>query len=281
MSLLMSLAVLLLALPGWAADPVPQVAMVWEAPTDAQGHPAPVQHYEIWRREVPCETRTRAMPAVVWVPQAELAIAAVSAEETAQPGWRAPRAIDDQVSTQWHTPWSTEPPPPLPHSLVLDLGTPATLTAFRYLPGQDGDLYGVTTQYQLSVSHDGTTWGQPVSTGTWAKDRTEKTVVFPPTPGRYLRFVALAEATGYAYTSAAELHVGTLATSQDGYTLVGSVPGTQTAYREEERPGLQCWYVAAVSPDGAKSPPSNVVTTPPERIEVPAATQFRCASCAE
>ena len=268
------LSFLLLLLLLCAQTPVPpMVKLIW----DTGGSAEPVDHYRIWRRDVPCappSTRALASP-VSWIPQRELTVASVSHEETAKPGWRAVRAIDGLATTMWHTDWSGSVLPPHPHTIVLDAGEPLQVTAIRYLPRQDGDKYGVITKYQLSVSLDNQTWGQPVSQGTLAGDNTAKTIAFAPVQARYVRLVALADASGYAYTSAAEIQVGTMRTTQDGYQLVGTVPGSQTTYTEPELPGLQCWRVTAVSATGEESPPSNIAQTPPDRIEVQAPVDFR------
>jgi hypothetical protein len=82
-----------------------------------------------------------------------------------------------------------------------------SVSGFTYLPRQDGSTHGWVGQYEFYVSADGTTWGTAVATGTFATDSTLKTVNFPATTGRYVRFRALTEVNGNPWTSCAELNV--------------------------------------------------------------------------
>ena len=76
----------------------------------------------------------------------------------------------------------------------------------RPQPRQDGNQNGNITQYAVYVSSNGTTWGSPVATGTWANDTTQKYAVFTPVSARYVRIMALAT-IGSPATSAAEVNV--------------------------------------------------------------------------
>ncbi|MBP2471567.1 alpha-glucosidase (family GH31 glycosyl hydrolase) [Crossiella equi] len=123
-------------------------------------------------------------------------------QETAGENGAAANAIDDQPGTMWHTAWSGPNPP---HELQLDLGTTHELTGLTYLPRQDSGVNGGIKGYEVYVSTDGTDWGTPVAAGTFAPDKAEKLVGFPPTAGRYLRLRATSEINGGAWTSAAEI----------------------------------------------------------------------------
>ncbi|MGE0823669.1 MAG: discoidin domain-containing protein [Candidatus Binatia bacterium] len=144
------------------------------------------------------------------IPQDQIHVVAVDSEAAAK--YVATNAVDGAPLTFWHTEWRGIRSP-LPHQLTLDLNTAYTVTGLRYLPRQDGKTSGTITAYEIYVSANGTTWGTPVATGTWNGTAVSKEVAFPGKTGRYVRFVATAEATGSLYyTSAAEINIlGTLA----------------------------------------------------------------------
>ncbi|WP_441247751.1 phosphocholine-specific phospholipase C [Kitasatospora sp. McL0602] len=127
-----------------------------------------------------------------------------SQEITAENG-AAVNAVDGNPGTIWHTRWSTGTDA-LPHEIQLDLGGLRTVTGLSYLPRQDGGLNGRIGQYELYLSTDGTTWGTPVATGTFADTAARQTTRCWPTTARYLRLRALTEAGNRGpWTSAAEL----------------------------------------------------------------------------
>jgi endo-alpha-N-acetylgalactosaminidase len=61
------------------------------------------------------------------------------------------------------------------------------------------------------VSADGTTWGSPAATGTWANTTAEQAATFSPRTGRYLRLRSLSAAHSLPWASAAELNVAAAA----------------------------------------------------------------------
>ncbi len=124
----------------------------------------------------------------------------------AQPGYPAANAIDNDPKTLWHTSWG-EAAATYPHSLVLNLKAPCTVTGLTYLPRQKQDN-GRIDQYEIYVSMDGQEWGQPVASGTWANDRTRKTVRFAkPQQAHYVKLVAKSEVRNQIFASAAEINV--------------------------------------------------------------------------
>jgi alpha-glucosidase (family GH31 glycosyl hydrolase) len=138
-------------------------------------------------------------------PSSPTAVTYVDSEETAGEDGAAVNAIDGDPATIWHTEWSAAVPPP-PHEIQLDLGAQRDVCAFRYLPRSNAGN-GTVADYAVYVSSDGTSWGEPVATGTFARGAAEKWVPFPSTSARYVRFVALSEINGGPWTSAAELSV--------------------------------------------------------------------------
>ncbi len=121
-------------------------------------------------------------------------------------GYEAIGAIDGNSETFWHTDWSPEAPG-FPHLIQIDTQNQTAITGMRWLPRQDM-FRGLIKDYEIYISSDGTTWGDPVLTGSfeesqeWIETRFET-----PVTGRYLRLKAL---TGYhdlKYVSIAEIEV--------------------------------------------------------------------------
>ena len=89
-------------------------------------------------------------------------------QETVDENVPATNAIDANPATFWHTAWA--PPPddvndaPLPHQLVIDLGSAKVITGFSYLPRQDGD-HGHIKDYAFYLSNTNGNWGNAVKTG--------------------------------------------------------------------------------------------------------------------
>ena len=122
-------------------------------------------------------------------------------------GNEATLAFDGNTSTFWHTEyWGSEPT--CPHTLVVDMVKLYKVTAFTYLARQDGNQNGMVKAYEVYLSTDGKTWGQPVVSGE-LKNTTALQVVAlnTPTIGRYLKFIAKSEINGNAWTSAAEIGI--------------------------------------------------------------------------
>ena len=140
-------------------------------------------------------------------------VVSVDSQELVGENGAATNTLDGNSTTFWHTEWFQQTAP-LPHTLVLDLGSQYQVDGFRYLPRQDGIANGTIADYQFYVSADGTTWGNAMAAGTFAADTTEKTVRFTAKAGRYVRLVAVSEINGQVWTSAAALNVfGIAATS--------------------------------------------------------------------
>src|SRR2546430_2161736 len=110
-------------------------------------------------------------------------------------------------TTFWHTQWGGRVAPPPPHDIVVDLGRVYQVSAFAYLPRQDGQDNGTIARYEFAVSVDGPPWPAPVATGPWSANTQLKTVEFPAQSGRFVRLTALSEINGHAWTSVAELQV--------------------------------------------------------------------------
>ncbi|MGE5830277.1 MAG: discoidin domain-containing protein [Micromonosporaceae bacterium] len=116
-------------------------------------------------------------------------------------------AIDGNPATLWHTQYKPTPAP-LPHWIAIDMNSPKTFGGLTYLPRPSGSRNGNIGQYQIHISGDGVSWGQPVASGTFADDSSLKTVNFTPVTARYVRLTALTEAGNRGqWTSAAEISI--------------------------------------------------------------------------
>jgi galactose oxidase len=131
----------------------------------------------------------------------------VSADSQESAVYAAGNVLDGNGTTIWHTPFSGTVPP-LPHSITIDMHKTQLASGLAYLPRQDASLNGTIGKYSVYVSSDGSTWGSPVASGTWADDQTQKYAVFAPRSARYVRLTALSEAGNRGqWSSAAEINV--------------------------------------------------------------------------
>jgi hypothetical protein len=157
------------------------------------------------------------------------AIHRVSSEEIARENTPAARAIDPDAQTFWHTQWETL----APHYIALKLPRPALVSAFYYLPRQDGRTNGHITEYDIESSDDGETW-EPWLKGQWANDASQKVVVLPLRPIRYVRVWGAAR-----YAAAGDIHLGG--------TYVPEPPASETRTIQHSL-DLQTWTDIAVLP---------------------------------
>ncbi|MGW6705817.1 discoidin domain-containing protein [Streptomyces sp. NPDC054956] len=133
--------------------------------------------------------------------------AAASDEETTGENGRAANVLDGDDATIWHSKW-TGTPAPLPHSITVDMHRTAAVSALVYQPRNNGPN-GRAGAYTVTTSTDGTTFGAPVSAGTWRDDDTVKTATFTRTENaRYIRLTVTSEAGNRGpWTSAAEIRL--------------------------------------------------------------------------
>jgi galactose oxidase len=137
----------------------------------------------------------------------------------------ASNAIDGDPATYWHSQWRPTPTP-LPHRLTIDMKAPVTFAGLVYQPRPAPTLNGNIGQYQINVSSDGTNWGSPVATGTFADDSTTKTITFPAVTVRYVRLTALTEAGNRGpFTNVAELKVLAVPTTDPAQGIWGPTIG--------------------------------------------------------
>jgi hypothetical protein len=139
------------------------------------------------------------------IPQDSWTLAYVDSQESAD--YPATHAFDGNPNTFWHTQWRTSSMPLPPHDLQIALGSIQSIRGFRYLPRQDAFTVGNIGSYEFYISLDGSNWGDPVATGTFANTQSEKEILFNPKNARYVRLRALSEANGGTECAVAELRV--------------------------------------------------------------------------
>ena len=139
------------------------------------------------------------------IPQTNWSLKYVDSQELVGE-YGAVNGFDGNGGTIWHTKYIGGSPYP-PHEIQIDLGQIFDISGFRYLPRQDGGVNGRIGQYEFYVSIDGSNWGNPVTTGTFANSALEKEVLFPSKTGRFIRLRALTEVNGNPWTSMAEINV--------------------------------------------------------------------------
>ena len=112
--------------------------------------------------------------------------------------------VDGDPSTIWHTMYSITLAK-YPHWVDFDAGKQKVIKGFTYLARQDGSLNGCIKDYEIYVSNDNKTWGEPVAKGCFEKTAKLQKVMFgKPVKARYVRLRALNEQSGQDYASGAE-----------------------------------------------------------------------------
>ena len=112
--------------------------------------------------------------------------------------------VDGDPSTIWHTMYSITLAK-YPHWVDFDAGKQKMIKGFTYLARQDGSLNGCIKDYEIYVSNDNKTWGEPVAKGSFEKTAKLQKVMFgKPVKARYVRLRALSEQSGQDYASGAE-----------------------------------------------------------------------------
>ncbi|GAA6526996.1 endo-alpha-N-acetylgalactosaminidase family protein [Intrasporangium sp. DVR] len=139
------------------------------------------------------------------IPQSRLSIGGVSDTEPGSGDGSPAAAIDGKASTMWHSAWSTtSEPAPYPHWITVDLGEDYAVDGFDY---QVRVGNGSMKEYELYVSTDNRTWGDPVTKGTFASTADVQHLEFTAKQGRYVKLVGLSSINGAPYGGASELNV--------------------------------------------------------------------------
>ena len=104
-------------------------------------------------------------------------------------------AVDDDMSTMWHTDWygtSNEN-----HWFQFELTEEYMVTGLRYRPRQTGNANGTITSYEIQVSNDGVNF-ETIASGNWENNRNWKVVEFE---GMNVKYVRLASKAAYCDNS--------------------------------------------------------------------------------
>lgn len=170
----------------------------------------------------------------------QLAIHAFDSQELVGQNAPATHAIDGNIDTYWHTPWSPAVDPAPPHFITVDLGSVRSIGGYTYTPRQDSAA-GRIANYQTHYSTDGTNW-QLMDAGTWPNDATPKTFT-----GLVGYRKARCEIAGPAQTASNSPFNVTIAFDTDvtDFTLtdIQVTGGSVTRLR-----GSGYYYVATISP---------------------------------
>ena len=112
-------------------------------------------------------------------------------------------AFDDDPHTYWHT-RSGIVRSAHPHEIVVDLGATHNLCGFYYSPRNSvGDIKAC----EFFVSDSPDTFSRPVARGEFGRNRSEQTVLFDTTAGRYVLLRALSSFDGGPYAAVREFGV--------------------------------------------------------------------------
>ncbi|QOS79680.1 NPCBM/NEW2 domain-containing protein [Paenibacillus sp. JNUCC31] len=126
-----------------------------------------------------------------------------NSQETSSANNTAINAFDGNTNSIWHSEWSKQNQ--FPFNITAKYATPLTFNKLTYLPRQSEEN-GIITNYKILTSLDGVSFSQ-VATGTWAKDKTEKTVTFTPTLAKYVRLEVPQGGGTNGFASASEIKI--------------------------------------------------------------------------
>lgn len=125
----------------------------------------------------------------------------------------ANNVLDGDPATFWHTRWQPQNDP-MPHELIVDLGSEMTLRGITCLPRQD-QANGRIARAQLFAASRAGEWGNPVGELRGSDSVIPATIKFGRTlTARYLRLKVSEEVGGQPFASLAELDVITAADSR-------------------------------------------------------------------
>lgn len=110
--------------------------------------------------------------------------------------------LDGKNSTSWYSAVARGS-----HNITIDMKKPYTLTALIVLPPLDASQGELITEHEVYISNDGESWKGPVAYGMWPDSNRQRMAVIDPTPTRYVRLVANAQATEPSSVGISELNV--------------------------------------------------------------------------
>ena len=125
----------------------------------------------------------------------------ITASSTYDTPYAAAKAIDGNTGSFWHSGEG------YPHDLTVDMGTAQTFSAVEFVPRSDGTRTD-PAQVEVYVSDDGTGWGSPVASATWASTSATQSLTFTAVTKRWFRFRGVTGANN-AFLACTELYAGT------------------------------------------------------------------------
>ncbi|MXG90310.1 discoidin domain-containing protein [Nocardioides flavescens] len=132
----------------------------------------------------------------------------ITASDAETVGEQAPASnlLDGDAATIWHSRWS-DPAAPFPHTVTVDTRVSQRISGLSLTTRQDESTHGGITDYRIQVSSNGSSW-TTVASGRWSGERGTRLVRWNAVKTRYVRLVALGEASGRGpWASAAELNL--------------------------------------------------------------------------
>ncbi|SEF46125.1 NPCBM/NEW2 domain-containing protein [Paenibacillus sp. UNC499MF] len=129
--------------------------------------------------------------------------ATTNSQETSSSSNAAAYAFDGNTNSIWHSEWNK--PNQFPYHITAKYINSLTFNKLTYLPRQSEEN-GIITKYKILTSLDGVSFTE-VAAGTWAKDKTEKTVTFTPTLAKYVRLEVPQGGGTNGFASASEIKI--------------------------------------------------------------------------
>ena len=185
----------------------------WIVRTDDRGrHPESEETLKVARERhsrkkkppVPGKLGKR-LPAAGLLVRKDWRVAFVDSEETRAQDMKAANVLDGNALTCWHTQWKGKRPG-FPHEIGIDLTVETLIRGLRYLPRQDRAQNGRLREFEIYVSENSKSWGQPVAKGQFANSLNEQEVRFQAAAGSYVRLVGRSGYSG-AIAAIAELNL--------------------------------------------------------------------------
>ncbi len=134
----------------------------------------------------------------------------VVAFDTEAEAYPAANAVDGDVRSMWHTPWSGDVKGH-PHYIVVDMGEVLKIKGFTYTPRISSNKGGTVSRYRFYVSKDGRNWIKVPVKGEFSNIKNnpiKQEVMFGRTyPARYFKFVTLSDINNEKWASVAEIGV--------------------------------------------------------------------------
>ena len=120
-------------------------------------------------------------------------------------GGAARNVLDGNPDTYWHTMRGVTVAS-YPHDIRINLGGERHIKGITYRGAAVDGAY--VKDYEVYVSNDGNSWGEPVARGVFEKHSKEQRVLFfSPARARYIRLVALSSHNGGDFAAVSEIDI--------------------------------------------------------------------------